>query len=97
MNWKLITATCAVAVLVLGAGVEAKDKAKGAAKDSSQPAASVGQNAPETISGEVVRVDHNSGMVTLRAPAGTIQEFKANKETLQDLKVGDKLEAKRRH
>lgn len=98
MNWKVITATCAVAVLVLGAGAEAKDKGRGAAKDNSQPSASVGHSgAPETISGQVVKIDENNGMVTVRGSDGTTHEFKANKETLKDLEVGDTLEAKRRN
>jgi hypothetical protein len=33
------------------------------------------------------------GRPTVRAPDGTTQEFQASKETLQDLKVGDRIEA----
>jgi hypothetical protein len=44
----------------------------------------------------VVKVDQGSGRVTLRAADGTTHEFKASKETLQDMKVGDKIEAKLR-
>jgi Cu/Ag efflux protein CusF len=60
----------------------------------------VGQSAragaPQTITGEVVKIDQNSGMVTLRAADGTTHEFRANKQTLRDLKIGDNLEAKLR-
>ncbi len=34
--------------------------------------------------------------MTLRAPDGTTQEFHASKETLQDMKVGEKVEAELR-
>ena len=36
------------------------------------------------------------GKVTVRATDGTTHEFQASKETLQDMKVGDKIAAKPR-
>jgi Cu/Ag efflux protein CusF len=52
--------------------------------------------AAETVSGEVVKVDHSHGKVSVRGTNGTMHEFQASKETLQDMKVGDKIEAKLR-
>jgi hypothetical protein len=51
---------------------------------------------PEKVEGEVVKVDTAQGKVTVREPDGTVHEFQASPETLKDLKVGDKLEAKLR-
>jgi ribosomal protein S1 len=48
------------------------------------------------VEGEVVKIDKNQGRVTIRAADGTIHEFQASKETLQDLKVGDRTEARLR-
>ena len=36
------------------------------------------------------------GRVTIRAADGTVHEFEASKETLQDLKEGDRIEARLR-
>jgi hypothetical protein len=41
----------------------------------------------------VVRVDAKGGKVAVSAADGKTHEFQASKETLQDLKVGDKIEA----
>jgi hypothetical protein len=51
---------------------------------------------PEKVEGQVVKVDTAQGKVTVREPSGTVHEFQASAETLKDLKVGDKLEAKLR-
>jgi hypothetical protein len=51
---------------------------------------------PEKVEGQVVKVDTAQGKVTVREPGGTVHEFQASAETLKDLKVGDKLEAKLR-
>jgi hypothetical protein len=51
---------------------------------------------PQMVSGQVVRVDTAQGKVTVRAADGTIHEFQASKETLADLKTGDRIEAKLR-
>jgi Cu/Ag efflux protein CusF len=55
-----------------------------------------GAPAPQMIQGEVVKIDANTGKVTVRAADGTTHEFQASRETLQDLKPGDKIEAKLR-
>jgi hypothetical protein len=61
-----------------------------------QPAASPSSQAPARISGEVVSVDPDKGVMMVRFPDGTTQEFHGNKETLSEYKVGDKIEGKLR-
>lgn len=50
-------------------------------------------SAPQKVEGRVVRVDTGGGTVAVAAADGKMHEFQASKETLQDLKVGDKIEA----
>ncbi len=51
---------------------------------------------PERVAGEVTKVDVAQGRVTVRESDGTLHEFQASTETLQDLKVGGRVEAKLR-
>jgi len=51
---------------------------------------------PPKIEGQVVKVDMEHGKLTVRATDGTTHEFQASKETLQDFKAGDRIEAKLR-
>jgi hypothetical protein len=51
---------------------------------------------PERVEGEVTKVDMAQGRVTVRQSDGTVHEFQASPETLQDLKVGGRVEAKLR-
>jgi hypothetical protein len=51
---------------------------------------------PERVEGEVTNIDAAQGRVTVRESDGTVHEFTASKETLQDLKVGGRVEAKLR-
>ncbi|HEX5531755.1 MAG TPA: hypothetical protein VFZ82_19450 [Methylomirabilota bacterium] len=53
-------------------------------------------SAPQKVEGKVVRVDQAQGKVAVTASDGKTHEFQASKETLQDLKVGDNIEAKLR-
>ena len=48
---------------------------------------------PQKVEGRVVRVDSASGKVAVAASDGKTHEFQASKETLQDLKVGDSVQA----
>ena len=52
---------------------------------------------PPTVEGQVVKVNMEEGKVTMRTSDGTVHEFQASKETLQDLKVGDRIAAKLRN
>ena len=47
----------------------------------------------EKVAGDVTKVDVARGRVTLREADGTIHEFQASAETLQGVKVGDRIEA----
>ncbi len=51
---------------------------------------------PEKVEGQIVKIDANEGKLALRGPEGKTYEFNASKETLQDKKVGDRLEVTRR-
>ena len=52
--------------------------------------------APQQVSGHVVKVDMQQLRVTIRATDGVTHEFQASKETLADMKPGDRIEAKLR-
>ena len=51
---------------------------------------------PVKVAGQVIKIDGAKGKVTVRTDDGTTHEFQASKETLQDLKAGDRIEAKLR-
>jgi hypothetical protein len=51
---------------------------------------------PQTVEGQVIKIDRTQGRVTIRAADGVTHEFQASKETLQDLKEGDRIEARLR-
>lgn len=53
-------------------------------------------NTPQTVEGQVIKIDRSKGRVTIRASNGQTHEFEASKETLQDLKEGDRIEARLR-
>lgn len=63
-------------------------------------AAAVGQTpapaTPQTIEGQVVKIDRQSGRVTIKDSTGTVHEFTASAETLKDLKEGDRITAQLR-
>jgi hypothetical protein len=85
MRIRIAAAVLAGGLLVSGAGhAQAQNKPdcpKGAA---------------ERVEGQVVKVDTAQGVVTVRETNGTTYEFQASRETLQDMKVGDKITAKLR-
>ena len=53
-------------------------------------------SAPQKVEGKVVRVDQAQGRLAVVEADGKTHEFQASKETLQDLKVGDHVEARLR-
>lgn len=53
-------------------------------------------SAPQKVEGKVVRVDQAQGRLAVVEADGKTHEFQASKETLQDLKVGDHIEARLR-
>ena len=52
--------------------------------------------APQKLEGKVVRIDQAAGKVAVTETDGKTHEFQASKDTLQDLKVGDSIEARLR-
>jgi len=66
------------------------------AQAQGKPADCPKAGAVEKVEGQVLKVDPNQGMLTVRVADGTTHEFQASKETLQDMKVGDKISAKLR-
>jgi hypothetical protein len=68
----------------------------GLAFGQDKPADCPKAGAPEMVEGRVSQVDMDQGKVTLRAADGTLHEFKASKETLEDYNVGDPIKAKLR-
>jgi len=70
----------------LGLGVVAQPRAAAAAE----------QVSPEVIAGVVTAIDRDQKLVTVQSSDGQTHQFQAPPETLKDLKVGDRLEAKRR-
>ena len=48
---------------------------------------------PQKVEGQVIGVDVAQNKLTVRETNGTVHEFQASKETLQDLKVGDRIDA----
>lgn len=70
-------------------------------EDCPQPAASPGARAaaaaaPERIEGEVTNVDRQTNTVTMKLSDGSTQQFVGDQDTIADLKVGDRIEAKKR-
>ena len=59
-------------------------------------AATGAEQASEVIAGTVTKIDLDRSRVTVRSSDGEPHEFEASAETLKDLKVGDRIEAKRR-
>ena len=52
---------------------------------------------PPKVEGQVLKVDKHEGKVRVQTAEGTIHEFQASKETLQELKAGDRISAKLRN
>jgi hypothetical protein len=59
-------------------------------------AASAEEPTSETIAGVVTKIDPEKSRVTVESSDGQPHEFEGSAETLKDLKVGDRLELKRR-
>ena len=51
---------------------------------------------PAQVGGEVTKIDAARGRVTVRESDGTVYEFQASTDTLRDLKVGGRVEARLR-
>lgn len=84
-RWTGTTAALAVTLMVWSAAVSAQ---------GTRPCDAQGRvMTPQKVDGQVVKVDVAQNKLTVRQTDGTVHEFQASKETLQDLKVGDRIEA----
>lgn len=92
MTRTIIAMACALAVLTAGAAL-AQDKSQ-QSEPAASPSASPG--APAQLFGQVVSIDPQSNMVTLRADDGSTHQFRGNPDTIKSLKVGDRLELTKR-
>jgi hypothetical protein len=48
---------------------------------------------PHKVEGLVVHIDASKNLISVREADGKVHDFQASKETLQDMKVGDRIEA----
>lgn len=92
-NLTLLAALAAAVMLIIGPAFAQGTKAE------CQPSASAGGSAgpakakaPEKIEGEVTKVDRKNGMLTVKRPDGSTQEFRGSTETVKEYKRGDKIE-----
>lgn len=85
-NRMLLIVSVASGLMLSGGGVLAEDK----------PADCPKAGTPEMVEGQVTKVDVNQGKLSLRASDGSMHEFQASRETLDDYKVGDPIKAKLR-
>jgi Cu/Ag efflux protein CusF len=88
MNRSLTLPSGVVAIALLSAGLAFGQQPKAADCDKAR--------VPEKVEGQVLRVDPKTNKVTIRDSKGMTHEFQANKETTQDMKPGDRVEAKLR-
>ena len=85
-KWSCLSAGFAASAILLSGTALAQDKPAGCDK--------VG--GPQKVEGRIAKIDPEQGKLTVRGPNGESYEFHASKETLQDYKVGDQIEAKLR-
>ena len=50
-------------------------------------------SAPKKVEGTIMKVDVAEGTLTIQETNGKIHEFRASPDALQDMKVGDHIEA----
>jgi len=93
MAMKTITAAALGVALTLGAGVAVAQN-RPETQPSAQPKVNCNvKNAPPKVAGVITRIDPVSNTLTIRENNGAVHEFQASRETLQDLKMGDRIEA----
>jgi hypothetical protein len=85
--WRDMTAVIAATVVLWSGAVLAQP----------QPAGCDSARMPPKVAGQVIKIDGAKEKVTIRADDGTTHEFQASRETLQNLKAGDRIEAKLRN
>ena len=87
-----------IAMSVLAALVFVSATALAQPKSESQPSAQPKINcnvprAPQKVEGQVMKVDPATNTITVRESSGAVHEFQGSRETIQDLKAGDRIEA----
>jgi Cu/Ag efflux protein CusF len=70
--------------------------ALGLALSQSAAAADSKPSSNEIVAGEVTIIDKATHRITVRSSDGSLHEFEATQATLDDLKVGDRIEARKR-
>ncbi len=48
---------------------------------------------PQKVEGQIMKIDPAQNRLTVREANGTVHEFQASTETVQGLKVGDRIDA----
>ncbi len=48
---------------------------------------------PQKVEGQIMKIDRAQNRLTVREANGTVHEFQASTETVQGLKVGDRIDA----
>lgn len=94
MNMRTRFGVALAAPVLLWTGV-ALGQAGPTTKPSGTPPVHQGST-PHTVEGRVVKIDLKQSKVTIQSTDGSMHEFQASTETLQDLKVGDRIEARLR-
>ncbi len=85
-KWIRLSVGFAASIILLSGTALAQDKPTGCDKAGT----------PEKVEGQVVKINPDQSTLTLRGPKGETYEFQASKETLQEYKAGDRIEAKLR-
>lgn len=68
----------------------------GAALAQNSSADAPRRDSPETIEGQVTKVEPDRGRITIRANDGTVHAFEAPAETLRSYKAGEPIKARLR-
>ncbi len=84
-RWATVAAGLSVTVMLWSGS------ALGQAKPPCDPQGRV--MTPQKVEGQIIKIDPAQSKVTVREANGTVHDFQASKETLQNLKVGDRIEA----
>jgi hypothetical protein len=96
MTKRIVVATLVAALASWSTVTVAQTKSTDCPQPSASPGAAGAAKAPARIEGQVTNIDRKSNMVTMRLSDGSTQQFRGNDETIADLKVGDRIEAKKR-
>ena len=88
MDVRMISASVLAVVVLLGGSA--------LAQQSAPPKVNCHANPRQKVEGQVVKIDAATNVITVKEGDGSVHEFKASKETLQDLKAGDRIDARLR-